>query len=83
MNRFPCVALFLLCRLASFSGVKISLLLTFSISKESIIDVSATVKSVDVPVEGCSQKNVELHVKVSLSKPFRALWGLKCVCSSL
>jgi len=36
----------------------------FSISKESIIDVFATVKTVDVPVEGCSQKNVELHVKV-------------------
>jgi hypothetical protein len=38
----------------------------FSISKESIVDVFATVKTVEVPVEGCSQKSVELHVKVGL-----------------
>lgn len=43
------------------------------ISKESIIDVLASVETVDVPIEGCSQKNVELHVKevwvVSSSAP--------------
>ena len=44
----------------------------FRISKESIIDVLATIKTVDVPIEGCSQKNVELHAKV-LTSPVTAL----------
>lgn len=43
------------------------------ISKESIIDVKATVQTVDVPIEGCSQKLIELHAKevwvVSASAP--------------
>jgi aspartyl-tRNA synthetase len=33
-----------------------------NITKESIIDVEGTVKKVDVPIESCSQQNVELHV---------------------
>ena len=43
-----------------------------NITKESIIDVEATVKCVPAKVEGCTQKDVELHVEriyvVSASK---------------
>ena len=45
----------------------------FSISKESIVDVHAEVKKSPEKVEGCTQKDVELHVKqiwvVSASEP--------------
>ncbi len=37
----------------------------FSITKESIVDVNAEVTKVAAKVEGCTQKDVELHVKVS------------------
>jgi aspartyl/asparaginyl-tRNA synthetase len=44
-----------------------------SISKESIVDVHAEVKKSPEKVEGCTQKDVELHVKqiwvVSASEP--------------
>ena len=45
----------------------------FRISKESIVDVLATVKKVDAKIESCSQKDVELSCKeiwvVSQSEP--------------
>ncbi|XP_054162546.1 aspartate--tRNA ligase, cytoplasmic-like [Oppia nitens] len=44
-----------------------------SVSKESIIDVEGVVRSVDNPIESCSQRDVELHVNqlfvVSSSEP--------------
>ena len=43
------------------------------ISKESIVDVLATVKKVDAKIEGCTQKDVELHAEevwvISTSEP--------------
>lgn len=36
--------------------------LSFSVSKESIIDVEAQVMKVAVPIDSCTQKNVELHI---------------------
>ena len=45
----------------------------FSIPKESIVDVQAQVKKSPEKIEGCTQKDVELHVKqiwvVSQSEP--------------
>ena len=45
----------------------------FSINKESIVDVNAEVKKAPEKVDGCTQKDVELHVKqiwvVSSSEP--------------
>ena len=41
----------------------IKILLSFSISKESIVDVEAVVKKVDEKIESCTQQDVELHVK--------------------
>ena len=44
-----------------------------SISKESIVDVNAEVKKAPEKIDGCSQKDIELHVKeiwvVSASEP--------------
>lgn len=45
----------------------------FSITKESIIDVKAVVKSVPSKIESCSQKDVEVHLEevfvISAAKP--------------
>lgn len=45
----------------------------FRITKESIIDVEAEVVAVKQKIEGCTQKDAELHVKeifvVSAAKP--------------
>jgi aspartyl-tRNA synthetase len=45
----------------------------FSITKESIIDVKATVKSVPSKIESCSQQDIEVHLQevfvVSAAKP--------------
>ena len=38
-------------------------LLTFRISKESIIDVCAVVQSTPSKIDSCTQQDVELHVK--------------------
>jgi aspartyl-tRNA synthetase len=35
---------------------------TYSITKESVVDIEAVVHEVDSKIESCSQKNVELHV---------------------
>jgi aspartyl-tRNA synthetase len=35
---------------------------TYSITKESVVDIEAVVRKVDSKVESCTQKNVELHV---------------------
>jgi len=35
---------------------------TYSITKESVVDIEAVVHKVDSKIESCSQKNVELHV---------------------
>ena len=40
----------------------VDVLICFSISKESIVDVEAVVKKVDEKIESCSQQDVELHV---------------------
>lgn len=47
--------------------------LDFRITKESIVDVEAEVVAVKQKIEGCTQKDAELHVKelfvVSAAKP--------------
>jgi aspartyl-tRNA synthetase len=51
-------------QVAMFMNEKISkqmLKFVSSISKESIIDVHATVHKVDTPIESCTQKDVELQ----------------------
>ena len=40
----------------------VDVLICFSISKESIVDVEAVVKKVDEKIESCTQQDVELHV---------------------
>ena len=41
----------------------LQVLIVFSITKESIIDVEATVKTVPSKVESCTQKDVEVHIE--------------------
>jgi len=53
--------------------LRIFIFLYCSITKESIIDVKATVKSVPSKIESCSQQDIEVHLQevfvVSAAKP--------------
>lgn len=46
----------------AFHNISTLFILFWSVSKESIVDVSATVSSVGSPIESCTMKMVELHV---------------------
>ena len=52
------ISVCLSCRLGVIRGVSLS-----SVSKESIVDVAGVLRGTAVPIESCSQQNVEIHVE--------------------